>query len=68
MTPLDLRGPDDDPVPIGEPDEDEGYDDDDEEDDGDEDEDAGGSRRLSMFMEARNTPSASATTTMMHTE
>ena len=40
MTCPDLRGPDDEPVPIGEPDEDEGYDDDDEEDD-DEDDDEG---------------------------
>ena len=33
------RGPDDDPIPIGEPDEDGGYDEDDEDDDGDEEND-----------------------------
>ena len=31
------RGPDDEPIPIGEPDDDEGYDEDDDEDDEDED-------------------------------
>jgi hypothetical protein len=35
--PVSSRGPDDDPIPIGEPDDDEGYDDDDDDDDEDDD-------------------------------